>query len=89
MRGLSDPRAVVARLPRVTTPTLLVWGREDKLVPVSAGRRLAREIPHARLEVLAAGHAPAEEAPEEFARVLTGFVDGARRAEPRERASRS
>ncbi len=89
MRGLSDPRAVVARLPRVTTPTLLVWGREDKLVPVSAGRRLAREIPHARLEVLAAGHAPAEEAPEEFARVLNGFVDGARRAEPRERASRS
>jgi pimeloyl-ACP methyl ester carboxylesterase len=89
MRGLSDPRAVVARLPRVTTPTLLVWGREDKLVPVSAGRRLAREIPHARLEVLAAGHAPAEEAPDEFARVLKGFVDGARRPDTRERASRT
>ena len=81
MRGLSDPRAVVARLPRVTTPTLLVWGREDRLVPVSAGRRLAREIPHARLEVLAAGHAPAEEAPEELARVLRGFVESARRTE--------
>ncbi len=78
MRGLSDPRAVVARLPRVTTPTLLVWGREDKLVPVSAGRKLAREIPHARLEVLAAGHSPAEEAPEEFARVLRGFIESTR-----------
>ncbi len=81
MRGLSDPRAVVARLPRVTTPTLLVWGREDRLAPVSAGRRLAREIPQARLEVLTAGHSPAEEAPDEFARVLRGFIESTVAAE--------
>ena len=89
MRGLSDPRAVVARLPRVTTPTLLVWGREDKLVPVSAGRRLAREIPQARLEVIAAGHSPAEEAPDEFARVLRGFLREPQKSDSRERLSRS
>lgn len=59
-------------------PTLLVWGREDRLVDVSLAARAARVIPDARLLVLdGVGHVPQLEAPEAVARALLGVVEGA------------
>jgi pimeloyl-ACP methyl ester carboxylesterase len=59
---------------RVRAPTLIVWGDEDRLVPLEHGRRLARAIPGARLEIVpAAGHMPFLERPEEFLRVVRPF----------------
>ena len=58
LRAVQDPRPLVARTPGVRAPTLVVWGSGDRVVPVSAGKRLAREIPGARLELLGTGHAP-------------------------------
>lgn len=44
-------------LPSVRAPSLVIWGEKDLDVPVSDGQTMAREIPRARLEVLAgAGH---------------------------------
>jgi tetratricopeptide (TPR) repeat protein len=37
---------------RIQAPTLLVWGREDRVSPPPYGERLATELPHARLVVL-------------------------------------
>ncbi|HEY1588064.1 MAG TPA: alpha/beta hydrolase, partial [Polyangia bacterium] len=37
---------------RVRAPTLLVWGDEDRLIPMSHGKRLARAIAGARLEIV-------------------------------------
>jgi pimeloyl-ACP methyl ester carboxylesterase len=71
-----DARPLVASLPRVQAPTLVVWGREDRSVPVEHGRRLAREIRRARFEVFECGHSPPEEVPEPFADVVTAFVRG-------------
>lgn len=69
--------AVVARYPRMTLPTLLLWGRQDPVVPLSVGERLARDLPRARLEVLdRCGHLPQEERPAEgLARILP-FLEG-------------
>src|SRR5262249_28086191 len=47
----ADPRPLVARLPRVTADTLVIWGRDDAVAPVEHGRRLAREL-RGRFEVL-------------------------------------
>ncbi len=45
-------------------PTLLLWGKQDRVVPLSTGERLLERIPDARLEVIdRAGHLPLEEQP--------------------------
>jgi pimeloyl-ACP methyl ester carboxylesterase len=78
MRATLDTRAVVARLPRVAAPTLVVWGRDDRIYPVQAAHRLVREIRGAKLEIMEAGHVPHEERPREFLDVLREFLEGRR-----------
>ena len=49
----------------IQQPTLIVWGGEDKLVPLAQGARLAGDIHNATLVVLAGvGHSPHLEAPQ-------------------------
>lgn len=78
MRAMLDTRPLVARLGRVRTPTLVVWGREDKLFPSANASRLARELVDARLQIMDAGHSPAEEKPEEFLEIVNEFLEGRR-----------
>ena len=55
-------------LSRISVPTLLIWGEEDKIVSVDTGRRLQRDIEGSRLIVYPrTGHVPQEEAREKFA----------------------
>ena len=62
-------------LPRVTSPTLIVWGREDRIVPVVCGEQYRALIPDARLEVLErCGHLPPIEQPDRFAALVTEFL---------------
>jgi pimeloyl-ACP methyl ester carboxylesterase len=57
------------------TPTLLVWGQEDRLVPLAYADEFARRLPRSRREVVkAAGHAPHLEQPDETARLVTAFL---------------
>jgi pimeloyl-ACP methyl ester carboxylesterase len=63
------------RLHMIESPTLLVWGSEDRMVSPSHGEMLAGEIRGARLEVIPeAGHAVAIEKPEELARRIVTFA---------------
>jgi pimeloyl-ACP methyl ester carboxylesterase len=78
LRAVLDARPVVARLTRITAPTLVVWGRDDSILPVAGAQRLAREIPGAKLEIMDAGHSPHEERPEEFVALVTQFLEGKR-----------
>jgi 2-hydroxymuconate-semialdehyde hydrolase len=56
-------------------PTLIVWGREDRLIGLSASRRLVDAVPHAHLVVLErCGHLPMIEQPERFNRALADFL---------------
>ena len=65
------------RIHRVTAPTLLVWGKEDRLVPLVYADEFARRIAGARLETISdAGHAPHLEQPEAVTRVLRDFLTG-------------
>ena len=59
----------------VQVPTLLLWGREDRVVPLSVGERLAREIPRARLVVYPrCGHFPMFEAASTSTADLLSFL---------------
>ncbi|HKA29363.1 MAG TPA: alpha/beta fold hydrolase [Candidatus Binatia bacterium] len=69
----------------VTQPALVVWGRQDRLVPLRRSRTLLRRIPHARLHVLErCGHLPMLEQPGAFNRVVAEFLRTASAA-PRHR----
>ena len=57
-------------------PALLVWGENDPLVPVTYGREMQEQIAGSRLVVLPrAAHVAMWDAPEEFNKVVTEFVD--------------
>jgi pimeloyl-ACP methyl ester carboxylesterase len=74
LQSSRDTRPIVARIPRITAPTLVVWGRSDRMFPASFGQRLAREIAGARFDVLDAGHSPNEECPDAFVHALSRFL---------------
>jgi pimeloyl-ACP methyl ester carboxylesterase len=59
----------------ITQPTLLLWGENDREIPLADGERLHAEIPGSRLIVfLNCGHLPHEEYPEAFTNVVIDFV---------------
>ncbi len=62
------------RLKSVQAPALLIWGKSDETVPVALGRRLAKDLPDARLEELDAGHVPNQERPREVLRLMQDFL---------------
>jgi pimeloyl-ACP methyl ester carboxylesterase len=77
LRSIDDTRPLAAQTVRVQTPTLVLWGRHDRIVPASIGQRLAREIRGAGFELLDAGHAPHEEQPERVSTIIARFLEAA------------
>src|SRR5215469_710597 len=60
---------------RLVVPTLILWGEEDRLVPVEAGKRYARAIRGSRLVIYpATGHLPQEEVPDKSASDVRDFL---------------
>jgi pimeloyl-ACP methyl ester carboxylesterase len=64
------------RLHRITAPTLVVWGGEDRLVPPSYAKRFADALGGpAEIRVIpGAGHMVELDAPETLARAVTEFL---------------
>jgi pimeloyl-ACP methyl ester carboxylesterase len=59
----------------VRTPALVVWGAEDRVVPLECGERYAKALPAARLVVIeGAGHLVDMERPAELARAIIDFA---------------
>lgn len=79
----NDMDALVARYPEIRLPTLLIWGREDRIVPLGIGERLERDLPDARLEILeGCGHIPPEEKPRESLELFRSFLAEERSGNP-------
>lgn len=61
---------------QLRVPTLIVWGEQDEMIPLSVGRNLHRLIAGSKLEVIPqCGHLPALERPAEFVRCVLNFLD--------------
>jgi len=64
-----------ARYREIAQPTLLLWGDDDLVTPLSFGQRLANLLPDATLKVYAAcGHIPMVEAATATTRDLVTFL---------------
>jgi haloalkane dehalogenase len=62
-------------LAALDVPTLLLWGEDDAFAPVAGAHRFQRELPDTELLVVGgARHFVWEDAPEECAAALTGFL---------------
>jgi pimeloyl-ACP methyl ester carboxylesterase len=71
---LHNPR-LPAHLRRIACPTLVLWGRHDKLLPLPLGEFYAQHIPGARLEVVEnCGHMLPFEKPAEFVEKTVTFL---------------
>jgi pimeloyl-ACP methyl ester carboxylesterase len=65
------------RLGEIRVPTLVVWGKQDQLIPVARGERYASGIAGARIVTFdKCGHVPAEEHTAEFLTAVTDFLSG-------------
>jgi 4,5:9,10-diseco-3-hydroxy-5,9,17-trioxoandrosta-1(10),2-diene-4-oate hydrolase len=68
-----------SRLSQLTMPTLILWGKQDRTIPVRHAYRAAQLIPHAQLVVLdRCRHMPMLEYPAEFSRIVLEFLHGER-----------
>jgi pimeloyl-ACP methyl ester carboxylesterase len=62
-------------LSRISHPTLLIWGAEDRVFSPAVGEVLRRNIPGSRLQIIKrSGHIPMWETPEEVNRVILDFL---------------
>lgn len=64
-------------LPDIRTPTLILWGERDTIIPPLHGEEMRRLIPDSRLLVLRGTyHNPMVDAPEAFNRAVLSFLAG-------------
>jgi pimeloyl-ACP methyl ester carboxylesterase len=65
------------KLAAIKQPTLIIWGREDGLTPLSMGERFKKEIAGSELFIIEkCGHVPQLEKPAEFNAALSKFLGG-------------
>jgi pimeloyl-ACP methyl ester carboxylesterase len=73
LRTMNDTRALLASLPRISVPSMVLWGQHDTFYPLTLGKRAARELRSRRFELFDVGHSPPEENPDATARALAEF----------------
>jgi pimeloyl-ACP methyl ester carboxylesterase len=66
-------------LHRIAIPTLVLWGKNDKLFPCAYAARWGERIPGSRVEIIPdCGHVPAMEKPNETAKEIIRLYAGTR-----------
>ncbi|MEO6639186.1 MAG: alpha/beta hydrolase, partial [Ginsengibacter sp.] len=62
-------------LNQIKQPTCLIWGNNDTITPPFVAREFNKLIPKSELHFIdKCGHAPMMEVPEEFNKILSGFL---------------
>jgi pimeloyl-ACP methyl ester carboxylesterase len=66
---------ITSRYKNISVPTLILWGRQDKIIPLRIGQQLHKVITSSRLIVLeSCGHIPHEEKPTEVGEIIRRFL---------------
>jgi|SRR5882724_6639774 len=68
---------LIKRYKDIRVPTLIIWGRQDRIIPLKVGELLDRDIANSTLKIIEeCGHAPQEEKPEETVPLVLEFLQG-------------
>ena len=74
-RTQADQFPIEEDLSRIKVPTLIIWGAEDQLIPLEAGRKMSSLIKDSRLVIFqSCGHLPQEEMPTRVVDETTKFI---------------
>lgn len=69
---------LIAKYKTISVRTLILWGRQDKVIPLVIGEMLDEAIPDSRLVTIdQAGHIPQEETPEAVVPLVLDFLHDA------------
>ena len=70
-----DPVPMYARLKGITAPTLVTWGRDDRMLPVEGALMGFRQLPNAELHIFSrCGHWAQVERKDDFERLVIDFL---------------
>ena len=71
----NEIEALIAQYQTIKIPVLIIWGKEDDVVPLEAGEKFKRDIPNSQLVVLPrCGHIPPEEEPLATRQAILDFL---------------
>ncbi len=71
------PRFTLERIAKITQPTLILWGRQDRLTPPSNAQLFAKDIKGSKLVMFGKlGHVPQEEDPAATVAAVQAFLSG-------------
>jgi pimeloyl-ACP methyl ester carboxylesterase len=73
---LTEVPGLAGLLPRVQTPVQIIAGRRDRLVPALSAEFLHARLPRSKLDVIDAGHFTWEDAPDQYAALVTSWWGG-------------
>ncbi|WP_027584359.1 alpha/beta fold hydrolase [Bradyrhizobium sp. Ai1a-2] len=74
-----DEAAVARLLPDVQADSLILWGDQDRVLPVWLAKRIQAALPRAYVEILpGCGHLPHEEAPARVNALIAAFLNSER-----------
>lgn len=72
-----EPVPLWARLKTMKAPTLITWGRDDRMLPLEGALFGFRQLPNAELHVFSrCGHWAQVERKDDFERLVTSFLTG-------------
>lgn len=62
-------------LKKIKTPTLIIWGRDDRLTPLWMADKIKSQIPNSKLQIIKeCGHSPHLESPEELIKIIKQWL---------------
>jgi pimeloyl-ACP methyl ester carboxylesterase len=68
-------RGLQKRLHRITAPTLILWGEDDRIIPVAYAREFSKRIKNSHIEILTdCGHIPQIEQPAATFEAVSNFL---------------
>lgn len=69
-------RSIVDNLSKISCPTLIIWGEQDRIIPVAHAQVAKNRILNAELQILdPCGHMPHFERPEDFNQLILEFLN--------------
>lgn len=72
----TEPSDISTRLTDINTPTLVISGSEDTIVPLEQSQEIAKLIPNASISIIEeCGHLPHEEKPGEFMDIVNQWIE--------------